>query len=415
LDLGIREEGVFVPEKLWEVNDMPGRRPYPACILLIILLLAVAHPIPVRARMGLLGHCDFGIHQVQRSVEDIQFYSDCFDPYSWIIYQGESISSHPATRHFWLFLQLSSDRIDEALARAGEMSQDLENVLGRTEDQEDGDQRILLIQHALKRYGQDVSAKGDYFEIVISYDPLAPNPNPLADFQSAHAEACYFYVLLVYNLEMTEAVDVTWSDFTVSAFLSSFTASPGNREVILEWTTEIERQNLGFHILRREAWQDSFLPLTNRLIPSAADGHSQSPQQYRWTDRQVVAGETYQYQLQDINYDGRGTIYGPVTAVPLAGEAQPREFQLFQNYPNPFNATTRLCYDLSSPSEVSIRIYDVRGELVKVLVAEHRQAGQHTVSWDGCSENGQFVGSGLYVCSFEAQGYRQIVKMVLLR
>jgi|GEM_PF-2248924 len=368
-----------------------------------------------RGKLGLLGHCDFGIHQAQKSTDDIQFYSDWPDPYSWITYQGEPISSHASTRHFWLFLQVSDDQLSGAFLQAADLRWDLETILSRTGHPEENDSRLLLIQEALQQYGQDVSAKGAYFEIILCYDPQAPNPNPLADFQMAYPGSQYFYVLAVYNLGMSEAVDIIWSDVVVAASLSSFTAQSRVGEVVLEWTTESERQNLGFHILRRNGIQGAFQPLTEGLIPSAQGGHSLTPQSYRWVDRQVEADQEYQYQLQDVRFDGSRTVLGTVTVGPLSTGTEPRQYRLLQNYPNPFNAGTEISYILPAASEVLIRIYDVSGRLVRTLVAGHRQAGQHVVHWDGRTETGQAAGSGLYFCSFEAQGHSQRMKMVLLR
>ncbi len=399
-----------------EVDDMSFRQRYPIRVSFIIALCMALFTGSARGKAGLLGHCDFGVHQVQRSAEDVQFYSDWLDPFSWITFGEESISSHAATRHFWLFLQVSAEELSGAFLQAADLRSELEAILARTgEDPQDAAQRTLLIQNVLQRCGQDIGAKGDYFEIILSYDPLAPNPNPLADFQLAYPGGCYFYILAVYNLEIPRAVDMIWSDFAVAAFLSSFTAEPGRGEVILEWTTQSEQGNLGFHILRRDGFQGSFLPLTERLIPSTADGHSQSPQSYRWIDRQVTPGKSYQYQLQDVSFDGHRTVHGTVTAAPLSSDAQPREFQLLQNYPNPFNAGTQVSYIIPRASPVLIRIYDVRGELVKTLVDGHQEAGRHVVGWNGQTEKGQPAGSGLYFCSFEAQGHSQVMKMVLLR
>jgi len=397
------------------VDDMFFGHRYPNRLPFIIALWVLMFTGSARGKPGLLGHCDFNVHQLQLSTEDIQFYSDWTDPLSWIMFEEESISSHAATRHFWLFLQVSSEELSGALLQAADLRSELEAVLARSEDPQDAAQRTLLIQDVLQRCGQDVGAKGDYFEIILSYDPLAPNPNPLADFQLAYPGGCYFYILAVYNLEIPRAVDVIWSDFSVAAFLSSFTAEPGRGEVILEWTTQSEHGNLGFHILRREDFQGSFLPLTERLIPSTSGGHSQSPRSYRWIDRQVTPGKSYEYQLQDVSFDGHRTVHGTVAAAPLSSDVQPRQFQLLQNYPNPFNAGTQVSYIIPSASPVLIRIYDVRGELVKTLVDGHREAGQHVVRWNGQTEKGRPAGSGLYFCSFEAQGYSQVMKMVLLR
>ncbi len=379
-------------------------------ILILILFAGSA-----RGKPGLLGRCDFGIQQVQRSVEDIQFYSDWPDPSSWITFQDESISSHAATRHFWLFLQVSDEELNGTLLQAVDLRWDLETILSRTEHPQEDDRRLLLIEEALQRYDQDVSAKGAYYEVVLSYDPQAPNPNPLADFQRAYPGSQYFYILIVYNLEMPEAVDVIWSDFQVAVSLASFTAESRTGQVILEWVTESEHQNLGFQISRREGGEGHFLPLMEELIPSTAGGHSPSRQSYQFIDCQVSPGLEYQYQLQDIGFDGSRTVLGTVTVAPLSSGTQPRRFQLLQNYPNPFNASTQISYLLPSASEVRISIYDVSGRLVRTLVDDRQQAGQHVVRWNGRTDDGRDAGSGLYFCSFEAQGYSQRVKMVLLR
>jgi len=402
-------------EKQQGVDTMAASRrhlfPWVSMTIVVVALSAGS----AWGRLGLLGRCDFGVHQVQKSVEDIQFYSDWPDPYSWITFQDEPISSHAATRHFWLFLQVSDDELSGALLQAADLRWEVETILSRTESHEERSRRLLLIEEALQRYGEDVSAKGAYFEIIVSYDPQAPDPNPLADFQLAYPGSQYFYVLAVYNLEMTGAVDIIWSDVTVAVVLSSFSARSGAGEVILEWATESEQQNLGFHIFRQEGSQGTFQPLTEELIPSACGGQSQTQQTYRCVDRQVEPGLEYHYQLQDVGFDGRRTVLGTVTVASLSSDARPSQFQLLQNYPNPFNASTQISYNLPVDAEVLIRIFDVSGRLVRTLVEGHRQAGQHMVRWDGCNLTGGMAASGLYFCSLETQGQSQRMKMVLLR
>ena len=385
-------------------------RPWLIATAVILLCAGTA-----RGRLGLLGHCDFGIHQVQKSADDVQFYSDWTDPASWITFRGQPISSHAATRHFWLFLQVSDEELTGALLQAADLRRELEALLSRAGHEDEHDRRLMLFEETLRRHGQDVSAKGAYYEIILSHDPQAPDPNPVADFQMAYPGSRYFYVLVIYNLEMPEALDIIWSDIVVAISLSSFTAESGPGEVVLEWTTASERQNLGFHILRREGSRGSFQPLTEEAIPSAAAGYSLTPQSYRWVDRQVDPGMDYHYQLQDVGFDGQRTILGTVTAAPLSSGTAPRRFRLLQNYPNPFNAGTEISYLLPQASEVRIRIYDVNGRLVTTLVEGHCQAGRHAVRWDGRTETGHQAGSGLYFCSFQAGEYAQRMKMILLR
>jgi len=71
--------------------------------------------------------------------------------------------------------------------------------------------------------------------------------------------------------------------------------------------------------------------------------------------------------------------------------------RLGQNYPNPFNPTTVIGYELPNSGLVSLRVYDVRGLLVRTLVEENRGTGPQEVMWDGRDNNGATVASGVYV------------------
>ncbi|MBN2565983.1 MAG: hypothetical protein JXB46_09775, partial [Candidatus Eisenbacteria bacterium] len=93
----------------------------------------------------------------------------------------------------------------------------------------------------------------------------------------------------------------------------------------------------------------------------------------------------------------------------------PSVFCLVQNSPNPFNPATKIAYDVPHASEVTIRVYDVTGRLVRTLVDGVEDPGRHTVRWDGVSENGEAVGSGVYFCIMEADGFRDSSKMMLLK
>jgi hypothetical protein len=100
----------------------------------------------------------------------------------------------------------------------------------------------------------------------------------------------------------------------------------------------------------------------------------------------------------------------------IAERIVPRAYALYQNIPNPFNPTTVIRYDVPEDGvSVALRIYDVSGRLVRVLVDARESAGSRYVTWDGKDSRGRNVASGVYFCSFEAGGFRQTRKMVLLR
>ena len=88
---------------------------------------------------------------------------------------------------------------------------------------------------------------------------------------------------------------------------------------------------------------------------------------------------------------------------------------LAQNYPNPFNPQTSIAFSLKQRSNVSLKIYDVAGALVRELVNEARAAGSYSVKWDGRDERGQQAASGVYFYKLVAGEFTSTKKMVLLK
>ena len=88
----------------------------------------------------------------------------------------------------------------------------------------------------------------------------------------------------------------------------------------------------------------------------------------------------------------------------------PDRFELNQNYPNPFNATTAISYSLAEPTEVSLKIYDVLGREVIILVDEYKEAGEHRVDF-----NASGISSGVYFYKINAGNVAETRKMTLLK
>jgi hypothetical protein len=93
----------------------------------------------------------------------------------------------------------------------------------------------------------------------------------------------------------------------------------------------------------------------------------------------------------------------------------PTEFTLDQNYPNPFNPTTTIQYRLPQAATVRLAIYNVAGQLVKVLVNGQQEAGQYRVEWDGRDQAGHSVASGLYLYRIEAGSFTDHRTMMLIK
>lgn len=119
-------------------------------------------------------------------------------------------------------------------------------------------------------------------------------------------------------------------------------------------------------------------------------------------------------------YDGGFTIleFCGETAVESKkkdSQTLPQGFAVSQNYPNPFNLATSITYQLPVPTNVSIKIFNINGRLVRTLLQRRTEAGYHTVQWDGRDDTGRNVTSGIYVYQVTAGGYRLTKKMLLVR
>ncbi len=84
-------------------------------------------------------------------------------------------------------------------------------------------------------------------------------------------------------------------------------------------------------------------------------------------------------------------------------------------YPNPFNPQTTLKYSLREASQVDLAVFNVRGEMVKRLVSELREAGEYTVVWDGRDRGGAALASGVYFARFVAGEIAMTQRLVLIQ
>jgi archaellum component FlaG (FlaF/FlaG flagellin family) len=100
----------------------------------------------------------------------------------------------------------------------------------------------------------------------------------------------------------------------------------------------------------------------------------------------------------------------PVSVEENQFELQPASFELYQNYPNPFNPVTFIKYEIPKTSPVLIKVYDIIGREVAVLVNEVKEPGMYQVSFD--SKN---LASGIYIYKMVAGNFTSVKKMNLLK
>lgn len=93
----------------------------------------------------------------------------------------------------------------------------------------------------------------------------------------------------------------------------------------------------------------------------------------------------------------------------------PPHLAIDQNYPNPFNPDTWIPFYIPEDGHASVKIYSVRGELVKTIRDRWYERGAHSIRWNGTDAEGNSVASGIYFCVLRQGAERQTRKMALIR
>ena len=117
-------------------------------------------------------------------------------------------------------------------------------------------------------------------------------------------------------------------------------------------------------------------------------------------------------------FDSLIVIVNQITKIDYLMSQVPKEFSLEQNYPNPFNPITNIIYSIPKKSHVDVRIYNLIGREIKMLVNEEQEAKYYNIFWDGKDNSGNSVSSGMYFFRMVAQSpqkqYVKTRKMILL-
>lgn len=186
--------------------------------------------------------------------------------------------------------------------------------------------------------------------------------------------------------------------------LISFSAGFLNNTVILKWTTATETNSYGFSIERsRDNHQFSEIA----FVPAA--GNSASIRNYVFTDYSVSSGQ-YIYRLKQIDLDGTINYSNEVEI----DAVNPNGFTLFQNYPNPFNPSTKIKYSVLNDSYVKMTLYDMLGNEISRLVEGQVEAGTHEVTIS-TNQLPKSLSSGMYLVSLESEGFRESIKINLIK
>jgi len=193
-------------------------------------------------------------------------------------------------------------------------------------------------------------------------------------------------------------------DVPLPVEMSSFVSVVSGSNVLLRWTTASEINNSGFEIqrLRTSGAPDDWtiLGFINGI------GNSNSQNSYTFEDRNLPSGK-YTYKLKQIDFNGNSEYFNLSNEVNVG---TPEKFDLSQNYPNPFNPSTKIDFDIPFDSKVTLKIFDMSGKEVAVVVNETKTAGYYSVNYNAAG-----LTSGVYFYKITAGSFSAIKKMMFIK
>jgi hypothetical protein len=222
--------------------------------------------------------------------------------------------------------------------------------------------------------------------------------------------------------EQIDGLTVTnsWSQIPLPVELIAFNSNISGNQVLLSWKTATEINNYGFEVERcqiPQAGQASDLPAVAGVKSETwgkigfvqGHGNSNSPKEYSFIDF-PSGGISFNYRLKQIDNNGNFEYSNSLEVI----LDTPSKSEALQNYPNPFNPSTTISYKIQSQCRTTIKIYDLIGKEVAILVNEEKPAGKYEVVWNGKDNSGKKLTSGVYFYKLIAGTFIQTRKMLLL-
>ena len=182
--------------------------------------------------------------------------------------------------------------------------------------------------------------------------------------------------------------------------LASFSAIVSGSDVLLSWITATETNNSHFEV-QRSVDGTGF----ERIGTVTGYGTTTEIHHYAFDDNNITSGKYY-YRLKQVDFSGSIEFSDVIEANVLS----PKKSELSQNYPNPFNPSTTINFTLPEKENVNLKIYDVMGNEVVLLLNEEKESGHHSIDFDATG-----LASGTYFYKLQAGTKTEVRKMILLK
>ncbi|MEI7811355.1 MAG: T9SS type A sorting domain-containing protein [Ignavibacteria bacterium] len=170
-------------------------------------------------------------------------------------------------------------------------------------------------------------------------------------------------------------------------------------------TGEVVPDSTGF-ILAPTSWGPTFKHNNSKLDPDKIVSYSIGIVTSGWVNSGLLPKDSV-----DVNFDSFVLIRkGSPTGIEKVAGASVSSYSVSQNYPNPFNPTTNIKYSIAKPGIVSLKIFDVIGKEVAVLVNQDQTAGTYHVQFDA-----SHLSSGIYFYKLQSGDFTSVNKMMLIK
>ena len=266
---------------------------------------------------------------------------------------------------------------------------------------------------------EQVGATTYYWKLISTVyayylDGYSETVATLFDSTAASAEHHYFQVIAHGNWQGQFWISPADSGYSVDNLAPAPPVGLAGEQgytpagLALAWHRNIE-PDLGGYVVYRGLSLDFIPSVANRVA---------SPADTLWFDGAWRWNSGYYYKVAALDIHGNESgfaLLAPESVTDVETPKAPAAAYLRQNYPNPFNPTTRVAFGLAAPGNVSLRIYDAAGRLVRVLAEGARPAGNYTELWDGRDSRGSAVASGIYFYRLQAGEFTETRKLVLTR
>ena len=213
---------------------------------------------------------------------------------------------------------------------------------------------------------------------------------------------------------------ISTGDQPLPVELSHFTCQMKQDRIDLVWRTESEIENVGFIILRANNFEGPFREIASYRYNDNLKGHfnTNMANEYSYTDLDILPDQTYWYILIDVDINGVQEAHGPQSAA-LEADIVAGNMELAPAFPNPFNPSTtirvRVAENLVGSAHGEIYIFNGLGQKVKTIFRGKLTAGNHDFTWNGESDSGTMVSSGMYLVVLESERVKSTQKLNFIK